>query len=454
DMPHHLVTMIESNLEEEQYDGALDLLDQLRSPNYRPPPAQTRQLIYMSLLPVDKKQTEQLSSASPTKTAKRIKAPALPPSEAIYRARRLLSSFSVTNTPEQLFDALPGYHTSTSMSALDEDDIYSMIGKAALSILECKDCWSFLVEDFTNRRLSAFASPKKGKGRRASTRYVVEDDELGHHNPDESPKFVGRESWDVLEWLVDLLERNQTEAQHTAPFAPLLLTQIPPPKANGMTRWETDAPLNIVFYCLDQAEDRRVRVGLRLMTLLANLAAAGQIDGGIFTSAVVSRLAAKPAELFSRLFAGLPATTSVARFKVALCRNLLAGSRQATKGPRPKPQARARPRTSNVSRAAAANAEPPKPEGESTIPRTEPLPLPELSELLQLVERTTYDKQILSDLDAFYRVKFELLSSYAYLQGVGPTTGDGDTPWVLATADGSVRKAVDAAFGRGETGRP
>ncbi|KAL1723997.1 hypothetical protein EV715DRAFT_190450 [Schizophyllum commune] len=221
-----------------------------------------------------------------------------------------------------------------------------------------------------------------------------------------------------------------------------------------MTRWETDAPLNIVFYCLDQAEDRRVRVGLRLMTLLANLAAAGQIDGGIFTSAVVSRLAAKPAELFSRLFAGLPATTSIARFKVALCRNLLAGSRQAAKGPRPKPQARARPRTSNVSRAAAANAEPPKPEGESTIPRTEPLPLPELSDLLQLVERTTYDKQILSDLDAFYRVKFELLSSYAYLQGVGPTAGDGDTPWALATADGSVRKAVDAAFGRGETGRP
>ena len=38
DMPHHLVTMIESNLEEEQYDGALDLLDQLRSPTYRPPP--------------------------------------------------------------------------------------------------------------------------------------------------------------------------------------------------------------------------------------------------------------------------------------------------------------------------------------------------------------------------------------------------------------------------------
>ena len=189
--------------------------------------AQIRQLVYMALLPVsllEKRQTEQLSSASPTKAARRIKAPALPPAEAIYRARRLLSSFSVTNTPEQLFDALPGYHTSTSMAALDEDDIYSMIGKAALSILECKDCWSFLVEDFTNRRLSAFASPKKGKGRRASTRYVVEDDELGHTDPDESPKFVGRESWDVLEWIVDLLERNQGEAQQTGsrtpPFIP------------------------------------------------------------------------------------------------------------------------------------------------------------------------------------------------------------------------------------------
>ena len=182
---------------------------------------------------------------------------------------------------------------------------------------------------------------------------------------------------------------------------------------------------------------------------LANLAAAGQIDGGIFTSAVVSRLAAKPAALFSRLFAGLPATTSIARFKVALCRNLLSGSRQTNRGPRPKPQARARPRTSNVSRAAAATAEPVKSEGDSTIPRTDPLPLPDLSELLQLVERATYDKQILSDADAFYRVKFELLSSFAYLQG----PASGDTPWTLATADGSVQRAVDAAFGRGETGR-
>ncbi|KAL1743855.1 hypothetical protein HDZ31DRAFT_40014 [Schizophyllum fasciatum] len=218
-----------------------------------------------------------------------------------------------------------------------------------------------------------------------------------------------------------------------------------------MSRWETDAPLNIVFYCLEQAEERRVRVGLRLMTLLANLAAAGQIDGGIFTSAVVSRLAAKPAGLFSRLLAGLPASMSIARFKVSLCRKLLAGSRQANKAPRPKPQARARPRTTNVSRAASTNTDSSKqPEPDSTAPRSEPLPLPEVSDLLQLATQTGYDKQIVSTEDACYRVKFELLSSFAYLQGQISTE---DTPWALALADGSVQRTIDAAFGRDQAGR-
>ncbi|TRM69450.1 hypothetical protein BD626DRAFT_474101 [Schizophyllum amplum] len=450
DMPHHLVTMIDSNLEEEQYDGALDLLDQLRSRNYRPPP----QLVYMSLLPValvEKKQNEQIGPASPTKAARRIRAPALPPAEAIHRARRLLFSFSATNTPEQLFSALPGYHTSVSLSALDDDDIYSMIGKAALSILECKDCWAFLIEDFTNRRLSAFASPKKGKGRRASTRNVTNGDEPSNVDPDEQPKFVGKESWDVLEWLVDLLERDQEQTKEAGclPFSRLLLTQIPLPRASGITPWETDAPLNIVFYCLEQVEERRARVGLRLMTLLVNLAAAGQIDANIFSTAVVARLAAQPADLLSQFFAGLSASAGIARFKVAVCRNLLAGAKQTTKAPRPKPQARARPRTSNVSKAASSNIAPAEPkEAESAMPRSEPLPLPETSELLQLVEQTAYDKHLLSSEDAAYRVKFELLCSYAYLQG--QLFGDGS--WARALADNSVGRAVNAVFGQHQTG--
>ena len=76
-----------------------------------------------------------------------------------------------------------------------------------------------------------------------------------------SPKFVTK-FYDLMSYV------------RVARHSPILLLQIPPPRSGTGARWEADAPLDIVFYCLEQTAPKRRDMGARLMTLVS----------GIFTS--------------------------------------------------------------------------------------------------------------------------------------------------------------------------
>jgi hypothetical protein len=56
-----------------------------------------------------------------------------------------------------------------------------------------------------------------------------------------------------------------------ARHSPILLSQIPPPRGGSGARWEADAPLDVVFYCLEQTQPKRRTMGARLMTLVNNM---------------------------------------------------------------------------------------------------------------------------------------------------------------------------------------
>lgn len=50
--------------------------------------------------------------------------------------------------------------------------------------------------------------------------------------------------------------------------SPLLLSQIPAPRGGVGLRWDVEAPLEIVFFCLHQTDERRKLMGARLMALV------------------------------------------------------------------------------------------------------------------------------------------------------------------------------------------
>ena len=58
---------------------------------------------------------------------------------------------------------------------------------------------------------------------------------------------------------------------NVARHSPILLSQIPPPRGGSGARWEADAPLDVVFYCLEQTHPKRRTMGARLMTLVNNM---------------------------------------------------------------------------------------------------------------------------------------------------------------------------------------
>src|SRR5262245_47301286 len=109
----------------------------------------------------------------PSKTAKQQqKSIFIPTCEARDAAIRLLTSFSITNTPNSLLRALPRYpdaaDDSNGISDLGDDDEDSPIGKEATRLRDGKGCWNALKSGFIKRKDFAMlvASPKK-KGSRS-----------------------------------------------------------------------------------------------------------------------------------------------------------------------------------------------------------------------------------------------------------------------------------------------
>lgn len=252
-----------------------------------------RHLVYISLYPPTESEefnADKLGSepASPSKLLLRQQKTTLLPTRAARDAAvRLLFAFAQTNTPGALFAALPKY-TAAGDGAVNgiQEDTDSFIARQSIRVRNAKDCWTILKDGFVQP--AAEVPPLKRKG--PARARVVEQTVDGDSEEPGIPTPVGQFAWPVLEWMICLLEKDETligrsgqravqpqpgqvfvdtdSARSLAPHSPLLLSQIPPPRAATGARWDIEAPLDVIFYCLKERELRRRGLGIRLFTLV------------------------------------------------------------------------------------------------------------------------------------------------------------------------------------------
>ena len=265
-----------------------------------------------------------------------------------------------------------------------------------------------------------------------------------------------------------------------ARHSPILLSQIPPPRSGTGARWEADAPLDIVFYCLEQTAPKRRDMGARLMTLvsstathlststcfdffhcavkLINLTSTIHFDLNLFVTSVYTRLSSSSlttsTDTFSALFSVLAPVPQVSKFKLALCKKYLTSSTTNTSssdGPqpasRPRPQARA-PRALQPSGVpehedSLSSVKSVKSSSTSATSVASRYPLPPPSEILQLITQPPSGSFTLTQ---SLRIKFELLMSYSLVRKTANEPGHQELEWRQMLLDGRVQKAADSAF--------
>ncbi|KAI0930290.1 hypothetical protein AcV5_007047 [Taiwanofungus camphoratus] len=467
DMTIHQRGLVDTCFEEGQYESGIAVLDQLRSPKYRPFAPHIRQLLYIALYPpstaADEKETEttRLGTGSPSELLMREQRSSLAPlPTATEAALNLLTAFAHTNTPKSLFRALPSYSCSGTKGsgtnhvhdAGDDEDSY--IAKQAIRIKNAKDCWSILKEGFVQRKHDFVTTPK-AKGKKGRRRTVAEEDD----RPDsldmngETPGPVGRRAWPVLDWIVRLLEKDEKMSEESGQprHSPLLLSQIPPPRTSTGARWDVETPLDIIFYSLRQQDLRHRTTGARLFALLINLSWTVLLDFPMFSSAISSRIASLSSDDIAALFVMLPPSQAIMQFKLALCKNYLGGfiNGSVNDGIRPRHQVRAQPRPVAARRRPtetsiddgavikASSAE----VNSASIARK--YPTTTSAEVLVLIKSSSTSDP-LADAQVL-RLKLELATAYWVLQQ--QVAGeDRDSEWLVVIRDGRLKEAFEAAF--------
>ncbi|EPS97716.1 hypothetical protein FOMPIDRAFT_1127865 [Fomitopsis schrenkii] len=446
--------LVDTCFEEHQYESATVVLDQLRSPKYRPFPPHIRHLVYISLYPPTESEefnADKLGSepASPSKLLLRQQKTTLLPTRAARDAAvRLLFAFAQTNTPGALFAALPKY-TAAGDGAVNgiQEDTDSFIARQSIRVRNAKDCWTILKDGFVQP--AAEVPPLKRKG--PARARVVEQTVDGDSEEPGIPTPVGQFAWPVLEWMICLLEKDETLIGRSGqpPHSPLLLSQIPPPRAATGARWDIEAPLDVIFYCLKERELRRRGLGIRLFTLLVNLSATTLVDLPLFLNGVGNRLFALNLDELTSLFAALPSSQTMLQFKVLLCKNHLSdfGAGSGQNSTRPKPQARGQPRPAPNRRKPSepSLSENPASQAASSSPASVARKFPTIppSEIISLVE-SPCSTDVTSAAQTL-RVKLELALSYTLLRA---HAGPGEDPeWQRVLRDGRLAAAFDAAVG-------
>ncbi|KAG1862555.1 hypothetical protein DFJ58DRAFT_775680, partial [Suillus subalutaceus] len=292
----------------------------LRSENFKPPVSLVRQLFYIALYPpppsLDHVEERDLNPASPSKGSpakqkhqapKMTFAPSVNASEA---AQRLLLSFVRTNTPTSLFQALPRPRRRQRIA----------IRRKSLCIKDAKHCWVILKEGFVPRIKNPQPSLLSGKKKRG--KLITDTEEYVEENRSNSVLApVAEYAWLVLQWLVELFQRDESLASGdgSVKHSPLLLLQIPPPRSSTGLRWEADAPL-------DNRQPQRRQLGFDLMALLIGICLTAEFDFNMFLEQVTSRLHSASPEIIQTFTSG---------FRLSHSAQLNPSSR------RPKPQARA-----------------------------------------------------------------------------------------------------------------
>lgn len=361
-------------------------------------------------------------------------APSVNASEA---AQRLLLSFVRTNTPASLFQALPQPRRSNELP-FEGDDHDSVVAKESLCIKDAKHCWAILKEGFVPRIRVSQPSLLAGKKKRG--KLIADTEEYVEENRSNSVLApVAEYAWLVLLWLVELFRRDEslTSGDGSVKHSPLLLLQIPPPRSGTGLRWEADAPLDIVFYCVSQSQPQRRQLGFELMALLIGISLTAEFDFNMFLEQVTSRLHSASPEIVQTFLSGFHLSQSSQLFKLALCRKFLSdesGGRKPSSR-RPKPQARAvraargtaLVREENLSSSSAASFSASK------------ISMPPTSDIIHLL--TGSDGRTSP---AILTVKKELLISYAYLQQIAERR---DAEWQQIATDGRLEAQVNSVFG-------
>ncbi|KAJ7683238.1 hypothetical protein B0H17DRAFT_1074483 [Mycena rosella] len=413
----HQRNLVDLCLEEGQYESAIDVLAQLRSPNHKPSATHIRQLLFMALYSSsDRGQDKRVDpSASPSKRQK--KSHLLPSLAATLASQQLLISFVTTNSPAAVIRPLrPGDPEL-------EDDNECFVATESMCISRCKNCWQILVEGFLDRNQPILSTPK-GKGKRR-------DVDASFTDLSEVRAPVGDTAWPVLDWLLLLFERDERENPTLPRHSPLLLEQL-----GSQSRRDTDAPLAIILHCMQQSDLRRRMMGSRLISLLINLSSTTHLDFPMLVVSVFNCLSTSSLDDISSLLSNLSPTPAVSKFKVALYQKYFSDSSNAPRvGVRPKPQARAQPKGSPV---------------KLPDPPAQPVSLvnkhraPSSAEILRLMG--SKPSTSVNPTASPFRIKFELLVSYNAFQ-TGAAKADGDPEWPNLLRDGTMAKTLDTAFG-------
>jgi len=319
EMSAHQRGLVDTCLEEGQFESAITLMEQLRSPSYKPPlyvpsipisrrPFQAvllihlrvrshlRQLVYIALQPTTPSPPLTGQSrgggdpppSSPGKVSLKNRS-RVPSKTAVEAGQRLLISYALTNNPETVAAALPSCDEwRNGDGGMDKDLVESIIGKETMCVQRAKSCWKLLTEGYTARgsgRGNVLGSPGKGKGKDRAV-YDSDEEDMGHFDEEEDA-VVGEDAWPVLEWLLVLFEQDELltvgrglgeyslrrviSLSLTATkerYSNILLQQIPSPRSGSGKKWDTEDPLRIVFYCLEQTHLNRRMMGSRLMSMV------------------------------------------------------------------------------------------------------------------------------------------------------------------------------------------
>ncbi|KAG1734707.1 uncharacterized protein EDB91DRAFT_1225584 [Suillus paluster] len=447
--------LVETCFEEGQYESGIAVLEQLRSENFKPPVSLIRQLFYIALYPPPPSlhcgEERDLDPASPSKgspTKQKHQAPKMtfaPSVSASEAAQRLLLSFVRTNTPASLFQALPQPRINGRSSELpfDGGDHDSVVAKESLCIKDAKNCWAILKEGFVSRIKNSPPSLLAGKRKRG--KHIIDTEECVEENRGNSILApVAEHAWLVLRWLVELFQRDESlsSGDVLAKHSPLLLLQIPPPRSGTGSRWEADAPLDIVFYCLSQSQPQQRQLGLDLMTLLIGVCLTAEFDFQMFLEQVTSRLYSASPEIVQTFMSGLHLSHSAQLFKLALCRKFLSdesgGKNTSTR--RPKPQARAVRAARGIAPVREENLSSSSANDSSASFSASKISMPPTGDVVHLLTGTKGR----SSSPAILIVKKELLISYAYLQQIAEQR---DVEWQQLATGGRLEDLVNSVFG-------
>ncbi|KAJ6594151.1 hypothetical protein B0H19DRAFT_918584 [Mycena capillaripes] len=413
EMSQHQRNLVDLCLEEGQYEAAIDILAQLRSPQHKPSAAHIRQLLFMALYSARDRRPDKLIDLSSSPSKRQKKSYLLPSPAATLASQQLLVSFATTNSPAAVIRAL------RPSDAELEDDNDCFVATESLCISRCKNCWQILAEGFLDRNQPVFLT-SKGKGKRPDTGASF-DDEVS-----ESQASVGETAWPVLHWLLLIFERDEQENPTLPRHSALLLEQLGSP-----SRRETDEPLAIVLYCLQQSDQRRRMMGSRLLNLLINLSSTTHLDFPMLVVSVFTRLSTVSLDDISSLMSSLSPSPAVSKFKIALYQKYFNDSNDVIKvAARPRPQARAQLKGSPV------KIRDPQPVSLMNKYRA-----PGSAEILRLMDAKTS-----TSTPSPLRLKFELLVSYNAYQTDAPTA-DRDPEWPNLLRNGTMAKTLDSAFG-------